>query len=441
MSENRASADAPAVARARALASLFRLSEPIQACDFPYKGNINQDTYLISAGPPGETSQYLLQRINHEVFTKPRSVMRAMLACLAAQQESMRRGVLRDGEEWEPVRLIPTRDGRPFLETEDEYGYGCWRLMSKVPEARAYKSLSEIADPAERLDVAEQAGSGLALYGALTADMDLSGLERPLPGYRDTHLYYSQLLSVLGGARTAEDAEPHLPADPVVRESALHHFLVSLPECQRQSRLSEPAVESSLRLLREERPFATRLVDRLQQGIIRTVAIHGDTKLDNFLFSARTGKVKALIDLDTIMPHTWLSDWGDLVRSLVNVAGEKAPNPTQVQVDLTVYEAVARGFLRSARGLPAEEIRLMVDAPQIIALELGARFLADYLRGDTYFKLGPRDPSALNRTRAIVQLTLFQRLREAAPAAQACIERLASAVHPPSKSDKSDRSV
>src|SRR4030042_1313435 len=104
--------------------------------------------------------------------------------------------------------------------------------MSKIPEARAYRSLSEIIDPAERLNVAEQAGSGLALYGALTADMDLSGLERPLPGYRDTHLYYSQLLSVLGGARTAEQASPFLPIDPVVSESAIQHFLVSLPEEQ-----------------------------------------------------------------------------------------------------------------------------------------------------------------------------------------------------------------
>jgi len=425
-SEHGASVDARAVARARSLASLFQLSEPVQACDFPYKGNINQDTYLISAGPPGESSQFLLQRINHEVFTKPRSVMKAMLACLAAQQESMRRGVLRDGEEWEPVRLVLTRDGQPFLETQDAYGYGCWRLMSRVPEARAYKSLSEIADPIERLDVAEQAGSGLALYGALTADMDPSGLERPLPGYRDTYLYYSQLRSVLAGARTPEQAQPYLPADPIVRESALHHFLVNLPEADRQARLSEPAVESCVRLLKRERRFATKLVDQLQKGTIRTVAIHGDTKLDNFLFSARTGKVKALVDLDTIMSHTWLSDWGDLVRSLVNVAGEKAPDPSLVRVDMTVFEAVARGFLRSSRGLPREEIGLMVDAPQIIALELGARFLADYLRGDTYFKLGPRDPRSLNRTRAMVQLALFERLREAAPEACACIRRLTS---------------
>jgi hypothetical protein len=56
----------------------------------------------------------------------------------------------------------------------------------------------------------------------------------------------------------------------------------------------------------------------------------------------------------------------------------------------------------------------MAAAPQIIALELGLRFLVDYLRGDSYFKLGPADPIDLNRTRAMAQLTLFRRLRERA---------------------------
>ena len=87
----------------------------------------------------------------------------------------------------------------------------------------------------------------------------------------------------------------------------------------------------------------------MESGRIRRLAIHGDTKLDNFLFSTRTGRVKALVDLDTIMPHTWLADWGDMVRSLVNVAGEKERDLSRVRVDMDVYRAVARGFLATAR--------------------------------------------------------------------------------------------
>jgi len=66
----------------------------------------------------------------------------------------------------------------------------------------------------------------------------------------------------------------------------------------------------------------------------------------------------------------------------------------------------------------------MADEPQIIALELGVRFLTDYLRGDSYFKLGPADPPDLNRVRATAQLTLFRRLRERAEDAGRFIEDL-----------------
>jgi N-acetylhexosamine 1-kinase len=80
-------------------------------------------------------------------------------------------------------------------------------------------------------------------------------------------------------------------------------------------------------------------------------------------------------------------------------------------VDMDVYRAVATGFLRSARNVTARELDLMVDGVEIIALELGMRFLTDHLRGDSYFKLGPADPPDLNKIRGLSQLTLYQRLR------------------------------
>ena len=176
--------------------------------------------------------------------------------------------------------------------------------------------------------------------------------------------------------------------------------------------------------MQAEEPFGVTLIDVMRTRRLRRLAIHGYTKLDNFLFSTRTGRVKALVDLDTIMPHSWLADWGDMVRSLVNVAGEKERDLSRVGVDMDVFRAVARGFLSTAREVTPAEIDLMAAAPQIIALELGLRFLTDHLRGNSYFKLGPADPADLNRVRAMAQLTLFRRLRERADEAGAFIEAL-----------------
>jgi hypothetical protein len=391
--------------------------------DFPEKGNINQYTFLVLAGRP-DPREYLLQRINDQVFTRPRSVMRAMIASIEAQRASMAAGRLPPDDEWTTVTLLGTREDRPYLDVENHRGYSCWRLMVKIPESRTYKSLGEIADPAERLRVAGEAARGLAIYGDLTCAMRTDDLENPLPGYRDTRLYYDELRAVLDGCRTPGEAGNLLPSDPTVRQSTEEHFCVHLEEPEHRRRMDDPEVRRWIDLVRCQETFGVSLLEGMESGRIRRLAIHGDTKLDNFLFSARTGRVKALVDLDTIMPHTWLADWGDMVRSLVNVAGEKERDLSLVQVDMDVFRAVARGFLSTAREVTSAEVDLMVEAPQIIALELGLRFLTDYLRGDSYFKLGPADPPDLNRVRAMVQLSLFQRLRERGDEARRFIEDL-----------------
>jgi len=411
------------LAQASRLASRFRLAHPVEAHDFPEKGNINQHTFIVLAGWP-KPQEYLLQRINERVFTRPQSVMRAMIASIDAQRASVAAGRLAPGDEWEAITLVDTHDGLPFLDVGNHKGCSCWRLMVKIPESRTYKSLGEIADHAERLRVAGEAGRGLAIYSDFTCRMRTDNLENPLPGYRDTRLYYDQLRSVLAGFRTPEEVGGLLPSDPTLRHSTEEHFLVHLTEPEYRRRVDDPEFRPYIDLVRREEAFGISLLEGMESGRIRRLAIHGDTKLDNFLFSTRTGRVKALVDLDTIMPHTWLADWGDMVRSLANVAGEKERDLSRVRADMEVFRAVARGFLSTATEVTPAEVGLMTDAAQIIALELGLRFLTDYLRGDSYFKLGPADPPDLNRTRAMVQLTLFRRFRECAGDARRFIDEL-----------------
>jgi hypothetical protein len=409
---------------AHRVALLFDLPGPVEICDFAAKGNINQQTYLIEAGPSDHRSEYLLQLLNPAIFTQPRAVMAAMISCIESQQKSLAEGMLGNDEEWEIIHLIPTKRGTSFLEIDGGMGLRCWRMMARICSAQTYRSLHEIPDPGARLRVAEEAGRGLALFGMLTAGMNASHLPCPLPGYRDTHLYYDQLLSVLDGNRTPLEAAARLPADETVRRSTERHFLVQINPDKYKNRRNDPDVSPFIALALEQKSYALKLAGGLSSGDIKRVVIHGDTKLDNFLFSPVTGKVKALVDLDTIMPHTWLSDWGDMVRSLVNVAGERERGPDKIDVDVEVFQAIARGFWGSARNIAPHEIELMADAPQIMALELGMRFLTDYLRGDSYFMLEPADPPDLNKTRATVQFRLFEEMRKKADLLRRCIEEL-----------------
>jgi N-acetylhexosamine 1-kinase len=379
------------------IARQFALDEPMAAEPFARRGNINLDTALIQAGPNGDA--YLLQRINTDVFPLADRVMAGMCQSLEAQRRAR---AAFTHLEWQVPELVPTREGDLYLK-----GEGVWRMMRYIEGTVSYKSLSEL--PVERrLDTAYQVGRGLALYHDHTSDINASNLTTSLPGYRDTRLYFDQLDAALEGARSYAETIDRLPTDPETRQATARHFLCVLSEDKRITRREE--VEHEIGLAYDHRAFAIDMQRAREDGEIRETAIHGDTKLENFLFDAQSGEVRALVDLDTIMPHTWLADWGDMVRSLVNVAGEKERKLDKVRVDRDVYMAVAAGFLDATETVTEAEIAWMSRAVQVITLELGIRFLADYLRGDTYFSLGPNDPRDLNKVRAQVQLRLFEEL-------------------------------
>ncbi len=395
------------------IASQFRITGPISVASFPGKGNINLHTYEVNA----DGNEYLLQKVNSDVFTMPHRVMKSMVASISAQQDSLNVG--KGDPLWNPIELVPTERGGNYLDLTDEHGWSVWRMMVRIPESISYKSLGEVAGRGAQLKLAEEVGRGLAIYSDLTSSIAPDSVEGSLPGYRDTPNYYAQFHSVMECKRTLAEASEFLPEDPILRESTQQHFLVALDSAEYMARKSDPELVPYIELVEDREPFALGLWAAIADGRIRNTLIHGDTKIENFLFCPNTGKVKALVDLDTIMPFTWLADYGDLQRSMVNVSGEKERDLSKVLVDRDVYEAVAKGFLSTAEEVTDAEVSMMVSAVQAITLELGLRFLTDYLRGDTYFRLGPEDPADLNRVRAMVQLTLYRRLVEFGPEAEA----------------------
>lgn len=401
------------------IASQFQIGEIRSLTTFRERGNINLHTFEISNDA---TEYFLLQRLNTDVFNKPLRVMSAMEEWISAQKNYLKQGRAPEWTVWEPITLVPTHDGGTFLDLSDSSGTSIWRMMAKIGETRTVKSLSEIVEVKERLRVAEEVGRGLALSADLSTPMSTDNLTSSLPGYRDTKGYYRQFHSILSGATSTEEAEAFLPQDPEVREATEMLYSVHLDSEQYRARRNESEVTSAITVFLEKEQSAYEILEAVQSGRIRKTAIHGDTKIDNFLFCRHTGKVRSLVDLDTIMPYTWLADWGDMARSLCNVAGEKERDLTKVLVDRDIYQAVTSGFLTTAKEVKPEEIELMPLAVETIALELGLRFLTDYLRGDTYFLLGDDDPRDLNKTRGLVQLKLHQELVAQRDWAMKCVK-------------------
>lgn len=127
---------------------------------------------------------------------------------------------------------------------------------------------------------------------------------------------------------------------------------------------------------------------------------HNDAKGPNCIIGV-VGRT--IIDLDTTMPGTVLSDIGELVRSSTREMGNAGPEELMRQIT-----SVNRGFIAGfGDGLTAEEHDCMLLAGPLLALENALRFTADHLAGDVYYGADTPDQ---NLERGAVQLELAQRL-------------------------------
>jgi Ser/Thr protein kinase RdoA (MazF antagonist) len=102
------------------------------------------------------------------------------------------------------------------------------------------------------------------------------------------------------------------------------------------------------------------------------VVIHGDPKLDNFLF--KNQKAIAILDLDTIMLSDELIDLGDAMRSWCRTDSR--------EFSKDMFNAGMEGYSSQSEKKFSDE--QVLDATKLITLELSARFLIDFFKQE-YF--------------------------------------------------------
>jgi Ser/Thr protein kinase RdoA (MazF antagonist) len=131
---------------------------------------------------------------------------------------------------------------------------------------------------------------------------------------------------------------------------------------------------------------------------------HNDTKLNNVMLDDGTGEGVCVIDLDTVMPGLAAYDFGDMVRTSTSLNAEDERDLSKVAMRFELYEALVRGYLEGAAGfLTRAEKQYLAPAGKIVTLEIGIRFLTDYLAGDRYFKV-LREGQNLDRCRTQFKL-------------------------------------
>jgi len=333
-------------------ASQFQLQGHASSFE-PYgNGHIN-DTYLVTCQAGGVAFRYILQRINRRVFRNPAAVMQNIervtlhLAAEAAGEP--------DGARRVPV-LIPAKDGRLWhVDPEGE----TWRAYRFVDGACTYET-------AQSTSQAFQAARAFGLFQRQLSSLPPPRLNETIPGFHDTPKRFAALRQAI-----AADV------------------------CGRAS-LAQPEIDFALR---HASITGTLLDANLPERIT-----HNDTKLNNVLFDEATGEGICVIDLDTVMPGLALYDFGDMVRTTTSPAAEDEQDVSKVTMQFPMFEALVRGYLSAAgEFLIKAEKEYLAFSGKLITFEVGIRFLADYLAGDTYFKVH-REAHNLDRCRTQFKL-------------------------------------
>jgi aminoglycoside phosphotransferase (APT) family kinase protein len=339
-------------AEVRAVAEQFQFCADVLGLAPHGNGHIN-DTYLVTCGATGAPARYILQRINRNVFRNPAAVMeniervtRHIAAQTAGKPDGDRRA----------LQLVATRDGsNRHLDSQGE----TWRAYCFIENARTY-------DTATSTEQAFQAALAFGRFQQQLANLPAPRLHDTIPDFHHTPRRFAAL-------------EESIAADV-------------------KGRATQAKAEIEFALAR--RSMVSILLDA---GLPERIT-HNDTKFNNVLLDLTTHEAICVIDLDTVMPGLALYDFGDMVRTTTSPAAEDEQDLSKVTMQFPLFEALVRGYLQAAgEFLTAAEKEYIAFSGKLITFEIGIRFLADYLAGDTYFKVH-REGHNLDRCRTQFKL-------------------------------------
>ena len=313
----------------------------------PYgNGHIN-DTYCV------EAPRYILQRINTNIFKDPDGLMENIENVTAFLRKKIESAG--GNPDRETLTVIKTLDGKNYYKYDDN---NVFRLYLFIEDTKTIENDKTYDDLYE-------AGIGFGRFQKMLEDFPVEILHETIPNFH------------------------HTPK----RVEALKQAIAENKAGRKDS------VQEEIAFALEKAAFADKVINGIAEGKIPMRVTHNDTKINNILFDAETGKAVSVIDLDTVMPGSMLYDFGDALRMGGSTGAEDETDLSKVNFDAKAFECFAKGFLSEMKdSLTDEELALLPFSVKLMTYECGIRFLTDYLNGDTYFKIH-REHHNLDRAR------------------------------------------
>lgn len=304
-------------------------------------GNINDTFVLEFKKENNELKKYIVQRINHHVFTRPVNLMENIEKVTS---HIINRVKINDGDSLrETLNLVRTNDGGTYyVDSNGDY----WRSFLFIEGASTFNK-------AEKSEHMYEVGKALGKFQKLLSDFKADELFEIIEDFHNTPKRYKAFIEAM-------------------ESDSLGRVKNSLEE---------------IKFIMDRADSFNKLINLLEEGRIPLRVTHNDTKINNIMIDDVTGQAVCLIDLDTVMPGLSLYDFGDAIRSGCSTAEEEETDLTKVNFNMDFYNAFTKGLLEECKDtLNKEEIENIAFSAKLITLELAMRFLTDYLNGDVYFK-------------------------------------------------------
>jgi Ser/Thr protein kinase RdoA (MazF antagonist) len=315
-------------------------------------GLINR-TWKITCGD----KQYILQRINDNVFKNPHQ--------LGDNIRMIGNYLAEHFPDYLFAAPIDNLDDEGIIHVKDE---GYFRLFPFVKNSH---TISVVDSPQQAFEAALQFGK----FTRLLSGFDSTRLHTTIPDFHNLSLRYKQFEESIKNGNKMR-----------VRQSAQYigeirnqvDILVSFEKIQKSHQVKKRVT-------------------------------HHDTKISNVLFDD-TGAGICVIDLDTVMPGYFISDVGDMMRTYLSPASEEEKDFSKIHVRDDIFRAIVQGYLSNMNDeLTGEERELIFYSGQFLIYMQAIRFLADYCNNDSYYGANYEEH---NFVRAGNQLALLRRLEE-----------------------------
>jgi Ser/Thr protein kinase RdoA (MazF antagonist) len=334
------------------IAKLFLPSEEILNVNTLGNGHINS-TYLVTT----DKGKYTLQQINTNIFTN----VDGLMSNVEKVTHFIRQKARECGKDPEKctLKFLSTKSGKKYAMYENN-AYRMYKYIDGV------YTIEKMENP----ESFYYSGIAFGEFAEMLKDFDASQLVETIVNFHNTVSRF-------------KDFEKAVKNDAAGRAADVYE---------------------EIKFVKDRESFTSLFVEQLENGSLPLRVTHNDTKLNNVLMDENTGLPVAVIDLDTVMPGSYLYDFGDAIRFGATRAAEDEKDLSIVNFEIGLFEKFAQGYLeKCGTSLTKTEIEMLPYASIMLTLECGMRFLGDYLNGDIYFKIH-REGHNLDRARTQFKL-------------------------------------